>query len=131
MIFVDTSAWYAAHVVEDPAHEACRAALLAAPTDLLTTDYVVDELLTLLSVRGHRDVAVRIGADFWHERTASLAWADRDDIEAAWVAFSSFRDKRWSFTDCVSYAVMKRLGIHSAIALDEHFRQFGFAEVKP
>jgi predicted nucleic acid-binding protein len=35
------------------------------------------------------------------------------------------------FVDCVSYAVMKRLGISEAYALDEHFKQFGFAAVKP
>jgi hypothetical protein len=50
---------------------------------------------------------------------------------AAWQVFATFSDKRWSFTDCVSYAVMKRLQIAEAFALDEHFKQFGFATVKP
>jgi hypothetical protein len=50
---------------------------------------------------------------------------------AAWQVFATFSDKRWSFTDCVSYAVMKRLQIAEAIALDEHFKQFGFATVNP
>jgi predicted nucleic acid-binding protein len=45
------------------------------------------------------------------------------DVQQAWIVFASFRDKQWSFTDCVSFALMKRLGIPSAIALDEHFEQ--------
>ena len=131
MIFVDTSVWYAAHVAEDADHRAARRLLLEAMTDLVTTDYVVDELLTLLVVRGHRDVAVRAGAEYWNGTTSDLVWTTRDDIAAAWDVFVQFDDKRWSFTDCVSYAVMKRLGIKEAFALDDHFRQFSFAVIRP
>ena len=41
------------------------------------------------------------------------------------------RDKEWSFTDCVSRAVIERLGITTAVAFDEHFRQFGTVIVVP
>ncbi len=131
MIFVDTSAWFAAHVAEDPGHEAARELILSAPTDLVTTAYVVDELLTLLVMRRRREIAVRIGGDFWASRVCELVWTKSEDVEAAWNVFTTFGDKQWSFTACVSYAVMKRLGIASAFAFDEHFKQFGFAVVKP
>jgi hypothetical protein len=45
--------------------------------------------------------------------------------------FVTFDDKAWSFTDCVSYTVMTQLGISEAFALDEHFKQFGIANVRP
>lgn len=131
MIFVDTGIWYAADVPEDPDHDRARSLLLGATSNLVTTDYVVDELLTLLVMRKHRDIAVRIGDDFWNQRSCDLVWTTQDDIEAAWHVFISFDDKTWSFTDCVSYAVMKRLAISEAFALDEHFTQFGFVTVKP
>ena len=131
MIFVDTSIWYAAHVSEDPAHPGARQLLRQATSDLITTDYVVDELLTLLIARQQRDVAVRIGDGFWSQSTCKLHWADKTDVLSAWEVFKSFDDKSWSFTDCVSYSVMSRLGISQALALDEHFRQFGFLVVKP
>ena len=131
MIFVDTGIWFAANVAEDPAHCEARDLILSAGGPLVTTDYVVDELLTLLAIRNHRRVALRIGEDLWTSRICELMWTTREDIAVAWGVFSTFGDKRWSFTDCVSYAVMKRLGITEALALDEHFRQFGFARVRP
>jgi predicted nucleic acid-binding protein len=48
MIFVDTGIWYAANVSEDPEHAVARQLLLNATSSLVTTDYVIDELLTLL-----------------------------------------------------------------------------------
>ncbi len=52
MIFVDTSAWYASVVPSDPNHAAAAAWLKENRLPLLTTDYVVDEILTLLKMRG-------------------------------------------------------------------------------
>ena len=52
MIFVDTGAWFAAFVPNDPDHVAADAWLEANHKPLVTTDYVVDELLTLLKMRG-------------------------------------------------------------------------------
>ena len=131
MIFVDTGVWYAANVPEDPDHTEARQLVLGATSPLITTDYVVDELLTLLIARKRRDIAVRIGDGFWRQTSCDLEWVKTEDVDSAWNVFLSFVDKDWSFTDCVSYAVMKRLGIIEAYALDEHFKQFGFATVKP
>jgi uncharacterized protein len=131
MIFVDTSVWYAALVAEDTEHLLARSLFLDASSQFVTTDYVVDELLTLLVARNQRDVAVRAGEQFWSNAFCQLHWVTVDDVAAAWKVFVSFEDKRWSFTDCVSYAVMKRLGINEAFALDDDFRQFGFVNVQP
>jgi len=131
MIFVDTSIWYAANVLEDPDHNDARESLLTASSNLATTEYIVDEVLTLLLVRGHRSIAKRIGDAFWQQKSSDLIWTQREDIAYAWNVFSTFDDKVWSFTDCVSYAVMKRLGIVEVLSLDDDFRQFGFVSVKP
>ena len=60
MIFVDTGAWFARYVVEDIDHPAAVAWFETPPDRLLTTDYVVDELLTLLKMRGYAEVATRL-----------------------------------------------------------------------
>jgi predicted nucleic acid-binding protein len=45
--------------------------------------------------------------------------------------FQEFSDKRWSFTDCISYIVIRRLMLPTAVSLDHHFRQFGNCRVVP
>jgi predicted nucleic acid-binding protein len=72
MILVDTSVWYAAYVDEVPEH-AVADALLTAPKDrLATTDYIVDELLTLLVARGHRPVAKALGRQLLSESLCEI-----------------------------------------------------------
>jgi predicted nucleic acid-binding protein len=40
--------------------------------------------------------------------------------------FNAWADKKLSLTDTVSFAVCHRLGIKTALSLDEHFREAGF-----
>ena len=131
MMFVDTSVWFAAYVEEVPEH-AHADALLTTPGDrLVTTDYIVDELLTLLIAHEQRPIAIALGRLLWSRALCEIVWVSKSDVEAAWKVFDTFENKTWSFTDCVSYAVMKRLAIDKAFALDEHFKQFGFVAVQP
>jgi predicted nucleic acid-binding protein len=48
-----------------------------------------------------------------------------DELEAVrWMR--KFADKEISFTDCVSFAMMRRLRIRMALTFDRHFRDAGF-----
>lgn len=132
MIFVDTSAWFALFARNDRYSETVRAWLSenrAQP--LVTTDFVVDELLTLLRVRSESDRALRAGSQLIGGHLASLEFVREADFHAAWDLFRAYHDKSWSFTDCTSRVVMERLGITSALAFDDHFRQFGTVSVLP
>jgi predicted nucleic acid-binding protein len=132
VIFVDTSAWFAATVPSDANHLSALAYLtLADPAQLLTTDYVIGETLTLLRMRGESTRARQFGQRAFEESICRIAWVERADVIQAWIAFEQFRDKAWSFTDCLSRTVMLRLGIGEAFAYDEHFRQFGAVVVLP
>jgi len=51
-VFVDTGAWFARFVPSDPDHAIAREWFERDRRPLITTDYIVDELLTLLKVRG-------------------------------------------------------------------------------
>jgi predicted nucleic acid-binding protein len=53
-----------------------------------------------------------------------------DDELAAWELFDARADKEYSFTDCTSFVLMRRLGISTALAADDDFVQEGF-EVVP
>jgi predicted nucleic acid-binding protein len=122
MIFVDTSAWFAAYVPNDPQHAQVKHVLSSAPR-LVTTDYILDETITLMKVLGHVDRAYHFGPHLLTGTAAKMEYIQPSDVENAWIAFAQFRDKAWSFTDCTSYVVMKRLGVTTAASLDDHFRQ--------
>jgi predicted nucleic acid-binding protein len=130
-VFVDTGAWFAWCVPSDRDHAAASAWFKRNTNPLVTTDYIVDELLTVLKVRGEYQRALEVGPSLLNGDVCYLEWVTRDDIQEAWRVFSTHRDKGWSFTDCVSRVVMERLGITTAVAFDEHFRQFGTVAVVP
>ena len=130
-VFVDTGAWFARFVPTDPDHAAAKFWLDSNTQPLITTDYVADELLTLLRVRGEYPRALEAGPQILHGEVCDLVWVTPFDVEEAWQLFSTYKDKGWSFTDCVSRTVIGRLGITTAFAFDEHFRQFGAVRVVP
>jgi len=131
VIFVDTGAWFAAFVPNDTDHAAADAWLEANREPLVTTDYVIDELLTLLKMQGEFQRARRLGASLFAEEIAQVEWVRPDDSRQAWAIFQRYDDKGWSFTDCISRVVMIRLGIQQAFAFDEPFQQFGTVTVVP
>jgi hypothetical protein len=118
MMFVDTGAWYASYVESDPHHLQVKPLIDNASGRLFTTDFVLAESLNLLRARNEFDRAILLGQDLLLGRVAELIHLEPADLQQAFVIFSSYRDKTWSFIDYTSFVVMQRLGIRSAIALD-------------
>ncbi len=115
-----------------PRHaDACRArdAWLRRGVLLVSTDYVLDETLTLVRMRLGLDAAAR----WWDgvEASARLRWEpiDADRLERSRRWFFRWSDKRFSFTDCTSFVVMRELRLTKALTTDEHFLQAGFTLV--
>lgn len=123
MTFVDTGAWAALFVPADPLHQKARHWLHENRDRLITSDYVVDEVLTLLKTRFSDRASIHAGQSLFGEHFSQLAYLGSADIERAWKIFRSHADKRWSFTDCTSFAVMQRMRISRAFAFDQHFSQ--------
>ncbi len=129
-VFVDTAGWVACADGADPAHEAARVArdeVLRRGQVLLTTDYVVDETLTLLRVRLGLDAAEA----WWRQVDGSprvhWEWVGPERAERARDAFFRHRDKKWSFTDCTSLVVMRECRLRVVLTTDRHFAQMGFS----
>jgi uncharacterized protein len=49
-----------------------------------------------------------------------------EDENAAWELFCKRAERSYSFTDCTSFVIMRRLGIETAAALDDDFVSEGF-----
>lgn len=131
MIFVDTGAWFASVVPTDIDHASASQWLKQSSEPLLTTDYIIDETLTLLRARGESTRAIRMGEQFFSGSLAKVYFLSEDDIRNTWEVFRKFSDKDWSFTDCSSKVVMGKLGITQAFCFDHHFVQFGSIVVVP
>ncbi len=124
---VDTSAFYAVLDAADRNHAAAHAEwerLLLADSVLVTTSYVLVETLALLQHRIGLDAVRTFHADLMP--LLRVEWIGEDLHEAGLSGVLSARRSRLSAVDCVSFAVMRRLGIDTAFAFDAHFREQGF-----
>jgi predicted nucleic acid-binding protein len=129
LLFVDTSVWFALVNRRDPDHRAARRALESFRGRLVTSNYVFDETVTLCLYRLGHDVALRVGDELRGGKLVDLARAGIADEAAAWDLFRRRADKQYSFTDCVSFVMMRKLGIEQAAAFDDGFRREGFTSV--
>ena len=117
----------------DPMHAATRDerdSWLRRGGLLVTTDYVVDETLTLLRARMGLEAAARWWAQVDTSSRVQWEWMNPDRTAKARAWFFDWPDKQFSFTDCTSFVVMRELRIRRALTTDRHFLQAGF-EVVP
>jgi len=131
VIFADTSALFAYGVSSSTFHEEARKWVRRNQVPLITTDYIIDETLTLMRARRQPARAIRIGELLFSGQVARIYYLTEEDILASWEVFRIYQDKEWSFTDCTSKVIIERLGITQAFAFDQHFRQFGTVTVVP
>lgn len=131
MVFVDTSAWFAFFTHSDADHVRIRKWIGERDEVLLTTDFCVDETLTLLVARRERQRALEAGDLFFRTNLCELHFVTPEQVRRAWLIFQQRSAAGWSFTDCTSKAVIDSLGIQTALALDAHFLQFGSIAVEP
>lgn len=130
--FVDTSAWFALLMAADQYHTAVRAEYALAHSEggiFITSSLVLGELHTLLA---------RIGtaAGFWSFRD-DIALSDRvsvlhptaNQLDMAFELLRRRPDKSYSFVDAASFVMMRDESIHTALSLDRHFAQEGFAVI--
>jgi len=131
MIFVDTVAWAAAMVPSDPHHQQVASFLSGCRDELLTSDFVIDETLTLLRARRLFDKAIDAGRKFFDLNQVRIEYLEAEDIWRAWQIFRSQPRREWSFTDCTSKVVIERFHIHQALTFDRHFLEFGNLTLVP
>lgn len=130
MIFIDTSWFYAVEVEADLNHEKAlksREELsLGRYGTPYTTDYVLDEVVTLLRYKANFNSALRFKRKVDESKVLKIIWIEEGVAKRANDVFKKYPNLELSFTDCTSFVVMESLGIRRALAFDEDFREVGF-----
>ena len=131
-VFVDTSGFKALVDEKDEFHY--RAVekwdnFARKGVSLVTSNYILDESYTLIRVKCGLKVVKNFRILLAEGlKDIKVSRITLDDELLAWDWFG----KDWSglsFTDCVSFTVMKRLGIKQVFGFDNHFKRAGFEVV--
>ena len=125
--FVDTSAWYALADKRDQHHREAVEILgrLRENCLLVTTDYVIDETVTIIRFRLSHSASVDFLDRIHRSKSVKVVFTSREMFQQAEEIFRRYSDKHWSMTDCVSFAVMNKLRLSDAFAFDRHFTEYG------
>jgi predicted nucleic acid-binding protein len=128
--FLDSGFLIALEAADDQHHAAALGywrALMPSRPKLVTTSFVLDEVVTFFNSRGRHAKAVEIGEGLLASPSVEFVHVDQALFQASWSYFCERPDKRFSLTDCVSFVLMEQLGIRSALAFDAHFARAGFS----
>ena len=126
---MDSNGWVAISNKKDQFHDNAvklNKELLENGNRYVTSNFVLDEVYTVLLMRIGHFAAVDFGERIRQAQTVNIIHISADIEEKAWKIFKKYSDKEFSFTDCSSFAVMQGLNLKEAFTNDHHFEQMGF-----
>jgi predicted nucleic acid-binding protein len=128
-LLLDTSFLIALVVSTDNLH--ARAVALAkdvkaASAQLVTTRAVLLELGNSLARQKHRSAGVALLRRIERDSAVRVEALTEERYAQALALYCSRPDKEWGLVDCLSFSLMRELGISKALTADEHFEQAGF-----
>jgi uncharacterized protein len=126
-IFIDTSAFYALLDRDDANNQKATKVwtyLLGAEHMLVTSNYILVEAFALMqnrlgmaAVRGFQEDILPL---------ITLEFVSPEMHRSGIAALLSASRRSLSLVDCVSFELMRSLGIRSVFAFDNHFKEQGF-----
>lgn len=130
MIFIDTSAFISILDLDDDNHKRSGKKwkeIVLSGKCLICTNYILVETISLLQSR----FGIKAVRNFQGNIVPILIveWVDSFTHELAITGLLSANRKELSLVDCVSFIVMRKLGITSAFAFDHHFKEQGFFSI--
>ena len=126
-VFIDTSAFYAVLDRDDDNHRKAASTwtdIMGPGCGLVTSNYILLETLALLQSRigieavrvFQNDVVPLVRAEFVTPEVHSIGIA----------ALLAASKRRLSLVDCISFEIVRSLGLEAVFAFDSHFRTYGF-----
>lgn len=129
MIFVDTGAFLGRYRTDDQHHAAACAGwayLVEQRQAGCTSNLVLSEMITLLARRADYRFAAEKARLIQASAVLRILRSTREDEILAVDWLEKFADQKVSFTDAVSFTLMRRHRIARAFTFDRHFELAGF-----
>ena len=124
--FADTSFYQALLNPKDNWHDSAKQVSTVYRGKVVTSEYVLCELGALMS-HGHlRQIFMELVKGLESAPLVEIIHSSHRYFEAGLALFVERPDKEWSLTDCISFALMREIGIADALTCDRHFEQAGF-----
>ncbi len=126
IVFADSFYFFALLICNDQAHDRALALTSPAMGKIVTTPWVLTEVADGLAAPINRHLFFRLVQILSEHPNAVTVPAEETLFRAGIALYTARGDKNWSLTDCISFEVMRRLGIQDALTGDHHFEQAGF-----
>lgn len=127
--FLDTGYIIALETADDQYHQDALKhwqSLSSSLPRLVTTSFILDEVVTFFNSRSQHEKAVEVGNRLMVSPSVQFVHVDEALFHEGWKYFEQHTDKEYSLTDCISFVLMKQLGIETVLTFDRHFIQAGF-----
>jgi predicted nucleic acid-binding protein len=128
-IFVDSGAWIAISDHCDKYHEKASSFywdLIKERRSLITTNLVTAETYIIIRRMGGIKPALQFLQSLREAPGLRKVYSDADMEKQAEAILMKYDDRDFSFTDAVSFALMRERGIEEAFAFDGRFVTAGF-----
>jgi predicted nucleic acid-binding protein len=129
MIFIDTGAFVARYFSHDQYHQRAVeiwSRIAANGENCITSNFILDETFTLLARRAGYEFAFQRARNIYASHALKIIRPEEKEELSALNFFNKYADQAVSFTDCISFAIMKREKINRAFSFDRHFQFAGF-----
>lgn len=126
-VLVDTSAFYAILDADDQNHQKAKALwieLVTQQTPLFCNNYILVETFALVQHRLGIEAIRTLQEDILP--IVSVLWVDEATHRAGVAGLLTAARRRLSLVDCVTFVMMRDLGIQTAFTFDPHFGAQGF-----
>ena len=128
MIFIDSSAFYLIINKSERLHKIAKKTFNKIILDndiLVTSDYIIDETLTLVSRKWGKYYAIEFWDSIKNSDILKVMKLSESQFYKTIDLFRKYKDHNFSFTDYSCFIIMNDLKINKVFTFDKHFLNFG------
>lgn len=130
LVFADSGFWIGLRDKRDAYHDSSQKIakwVINQRLQLVVTPFIFAEVYAYFCrARPLREQVVR---DIWTNKIVRMEQPTFADQDRAVRLLEEYGDKNFSFADALSFVIIDRLKLRSAISYDDHFHQYGQFDV--